>query len=610
MTISTVETIDSVRIGLGAEGRSYRELLIGVAKRYGLMLTICALLVSTAWFLPDSIGTNGRLAIAITGLAIVGWALSPLPDSIVAIAAALALVITGVLPEKKLFETLGSELVWLLVASFVIAAVVKTSGLMERIAFAAVRPFASVGAFFHAIAFVIALTAFVIPSTSGRAALLLPVFMALVDRMPGKHSERALALLFPTIILLSAGGSLIGAGAHFIAVESIQRTTGVTIGYFTWMKLTMPLTLLASHAAVVLITVLFVPRSERQIALPRHAEKGTPLSSQETRIVWALVGTIALWITTSWHGINIAVIACCGAILLMTNLFTKETPKQVFRNVNVELLIFLATTVAIADGVILSGASKWMAEGAMALLPDGATRSLPLTVVFLTVIAVLAHLVINSRSARAAVLIPALTLPAVGFGHDATVLVLVTVLGTGFSQTLMASAKPVAIFGNAGRETFTQSDLYRLALPLLPVKALLIIVFALFVWPHLMSQNHSSVNQSEITKQVPSLTAERTAIVENSSPYMEGTLCTRRQLRTVMVATIRDNKMWSSGWWHVWNKLTLDGFRVDRNAVKSIYRSEDMVRLRSYSTRLLGSNVIHSAIESAKASCLTETMSA
>ncbi|MCP4182622.1 MAG: SLC13 family permease, partial [Hyphomicrobiales bacterium] len=88
------------------------------------MLIVCALLVSTAWFLPDSIGTNGRLAIAITGLAIVGWALSPLPDSIVAIAAALALVITGVLPENKLFEALGSELIWLLVASFVIAAVV------------------------------------------------------------------------------------------------------------------------------------------------------------------------------------------------------------------------------------------------------------------------------------------------------------------------------------------------------------------------------------------------------------------------------------------------------------------------------------------------------
>ena len=69
-------------------------------------------------------------------------------------------------------------------------------------------------------------------------------------------------------------------------------------------------------------------------------------------------------------------------------------------------------------------------------------------------------------------------------GHDVTLLILVTVLGTGFCQTMMASAKPVAVFGTLERETFTQSDLLRLAAPLLPIVFGLLVGFALLVWPH------------------------------------------------------------------------------------------------------------------------------
>ena len=170
---------------------------IQAAGRPVLAVALCVTALSATWMLPTGLENSGKIALSVTALAIIGWTLTAVPDSVVAVSAALVLVLTGVVPETQLYATLGREIVWLLVAAFVIAAVVRSSGLMERLAFAAVRPFRSLPGFFHALALVISLTAFLIPSTSGRAALLLPVFMALADQMPGKAFGTRPRIAFP-----------------------------------------------------------------------------------------------------------------------------------------------------------------------------------------------------------------------------------------------------------------------------------------------------------------------------------------------------------------------------------------------------------------------------
>lgn len=154
-----------------------------------------------------------------------------------------------------------------------------------------------------------------------------------------------------------------------------------------------------------------------------------------------------------------------------------------FRAVDVELLLYMAATVLLAQAMTRTGADRWLAELALSVLPPSLAGNLPIVATLLAMIAVMAHLFITSRSARAAVLIPAVALPLAGLGHDATLMILIAVMGTGFCQTMTASAKPVAIFANADQPTFAQKDLFRLALPLMPVVTLLLIAFALAVWP-------------------------------------------------------------------------------------------------------------------------------
>ncbi|KRW94048.1 SLC13 family permease [Paracoccus sp. MKU1] len=329
--------------------------------------------------------------------------------------------------------------------------------------------------------------------------------------MPDPRLRRRLALLFPTVILLSAGASLIGAGAHLLAAQAVRGATGIHLGYVEWAMLGLPVSLLASLAGAGLILWLFVPREALLAPLPRIA---TPAPDAATRarqrrigLVRALV--VSLWLTAGLHGIGMALVALIGALALLTPLFTIRKPKEIFRAVDTELLLYMTATVLMAEAMVATGADRWLAEQALAALPPGLSGSLPTVVVLLSAVAVLAHLAITSRSARAAVLIPAVALPLAAMGHDPALMVMVAVMGTGFCQSMMASAKPVAIFGQAEEAGFCQRNLIRLALPLAPVVTVLLIGFALLVWPAQLARMRDDVQPAP----VPTLPAMSAAML-------------------------------------------------------------------------------------------------
>ena len=80
-------------------------------------------------------------------------------------------------------------------------------------------------------------------------------------------------------------------------------------------------------------------------------------------------------------------------------------------------------------------------------------------------------------------MIPTLALPLAGFGLNPAALVFIVVVGSGFCQTLMISAKPVTLFGGLDTPTFSGRDLLVLSLLLAPLKAALLMIFAIWIWP-------------------------------------------------------------------------------------------------------------------------------
>ncbi|MCI5133426.1 MAG: SLC13 family permease, partial [Candidatus Electrothrix sp. EH2] len=182
----------------------------------------------------------------------------------IALATAMIFVVTGIDEPEEFFEALGDGMIWLLLAAFIIAAAVKESGLSARFTLAVTRRARSVSHLFYSLTVVMILTALFIPSTSGRAALMIPIFLALSKAIADQRINRALALLFPSVILQSAVGSLIGAGAHLLTADILWRMGGERIGFLRWMILGMPLAAVSSFVTTWLILHLFLRQQERQ----------------------------------------------------------------------------------------------------------------------------------------------------------------------------------------------------------------------------------------------------------------------------------------------------------------------------------------------------------
>ncbi|RWP77297.1 MAG: hypothetical protein EOR91_25455 [Mesorhizobium sp.] len=309
------------------------------------------------------------------------------------------------------------------------------------------------------------------------------VFFGLSSAIGRPSVTRGLALLFPSVILLSACASLTGAGAHLIAADFMRRVSDTDIGFAHWALLGGPFGFVTSLLACGLIQLLFLSAEDRRAAIGTLPVRHRSNSCSDATVLTIMGATVLLWATNALHGQNIAVIALVGALLAASKPVSGISLKEALKGVEWNLLLFLAATLLIGEALLTSGTARYLVDQTLAALGGHLSLAPWMVIAIAAVISSLAHIVIMSRTARASVLIPAVALPFSAFGVDPSVLIFVTTIGSGFCQTLMVSAKPVLLFGSAEALTFTQADLLRLALFLLPLFVALLVAFSLFVWP-------------------------------------------------------------------------------------------------------------------------------
>jgi solute carrier family 13 (sodium-dependent dicarboxylate transporter), member 2/3/5 len=432
----------------------------------------------------QSTAPAARWALLVFAAAVIAWTVLDLDETPVALAGAVALTVAGATSVERFYASLGDDFIWLLIGAFVLAAVLQVSGLAQRWALKAVAGARTPAALMRRLTWFIIGTAFVVPSTSGRAALLLPVFFALLQVLPQPRLARALALLFPSVILMSACVSMLGAGAHLVALDYMHRLGGEVPGFLGWLRLAGPFGVACSLLACELILRLFLDRDERSqaIALPRPSS--VPLTRQQKSVVSITVVVLLAWATSQWHGVPAPMVAVCGALLATVKALTGADLKTTLKKVEWNLVIFMATTMIMGEALVDSGAANALARGLVSVLPLASLSPLA-GLAIASLLALLAHLVVTSRTARATVLIPAVALPFASAGYNPALLVFMLGVGSGFCQTLMVSAKPVAMFAGEDREHFGPRDLAHLSLALLPGVWILLLVFAALVWPRL-----------------------------------------------------------------------------------------------------------------------------
>jgi solute carrier family 13 (sodium-dependent dicarboxylate transporter), member 2/3/5 len=262
----------------------------------------------------------------------------------------------------------------------------------------------SVRAMFHALTAVMIGSAFIIPSTSGRAAMMLPIFTAIAANMQSRIRV-AFAILIPTVILLSAFGSLVGAGAHIAALELLTRMTNQSVSFAYWTLLCLPFAVLSSFIAAELILRLFLTHEQRETRLApiEKEEAGTTILGQP--IVWVLGFVLIGWLTAPWHGINETLIAIVGALLITAPPFGAIGLKEGLNQVDWNLLVFLAATISLAQTMVRTDLADQLLDGPFGDVEDLGLSPLMIAAV-IGVIGMALHLIVHSRTARVAALLP------------------------------------------------------------------------------------------------------------------------------------------------------------------------------------------------------------
>jgi solute carrier family 13 (sodium-dependent dicarboxylate transporter), member 2/3/5 len=482
---------------------------------------LAAAVTALVWLgLPD-LAVEGRLALTVFALAVVAWTLTSVDDTWVALAAAVTLPLIGADEAQDLFAALGNSTVWLLLAAFVVAGAVTRTGLAARLAVLVSGRARTVQGLFRGLTLAVLATAFVIPATSGRAALLVPVFLGLATALKDRRVVRALALLLPSVVLLSAAASLLGAGAHLITSEVLRAGGYDGIGYLRWLVLGLPFALVSCLLTCEVVLRMFLTAEERtrrlDLATDGLSTDGAgrgPLSAGEKRVLAVVGGLVVLWSTEPLHGVDVALVALVGALLVMAPRVGVLTPKEGFRAISWPLLVFLAATLALGEALSETGAAQVLVDGAFSSLGGVLGGGALPVVALVAAVSLLSHLVITSRTARATVLVPLVVLLAVALGLDPVTLAFVSTVGAGFCHTLPVSAKPVAMFSSLDVPTYEPRDLTRLSAVLLPLHLVLLLVFTFTVWPLLgLSATRTA---SAVPPQAPDFVASSAVALERA----------------------------------------------------------------------------------------------
>lgn len=283
------------------------------------------------WFAPiPGLTPQQRHLTGVFLATIIALVAQPVRMGVTVVLAMTVLAVTGTLTPQKTLSGFGNVTVWLIFTAFLFSRAFTATGFGIRVGYLFIRRFGrtplSVG---YSIAMADLVLAPFIPSDTARGGgIVFPItrsVAAVFGSEPGPTAKRIGAYLvlvsFHTTYTASAM-FLTGMAANPLIADFAQKLGGVQLTWLRWLSGSI----VPGALAVALIPwVLFkLARPEitdtsaaRHLAGAELARMG-PLAREEKWLVAIMLGVMAGWITSPWHGINNTFVALSGlsAILL------------------------------------------------------------------------------------------------------------------------------------------------------------------------------------------------------------------------------------------------------------------------------------------------------
>lgn len=403
--------------------------------------------------------------LALTLLCALWWmseAVNPAFTSLIPLA---ILPVLGILDSKQVAQSVGNELILLLMGGFMLSRALESSGAHRRLAFALVK---SVGgqsgrSLIFGFVFATGLISMWISNTA-TTLIMLPVAYAVIEHYKDPRLATPLVLAIAYAASIGGLGTPIGTPPNLVFMQQYQQATGTAYDFGDWMKVGIPVLL-------IMLPILAFGLSRNLKNSPAAALPVMGAWTKTEKRVLSVFGLTALaWVTraapfggwSQWLNLpgandaSVAMIAVAAMALIPSGREDKQAllTWEAAARIPWGALLLFAGGIALATAFQESGVSDAISNSLSSAnhLPVFAMMVIIITcVVFLSEIA--------SNTATAVLLMPILAAAAKGLNIEPALLMLPAAMAASIGFMLPVATAPNAIAYGSG--FVTSKDMLR-----------------------------------------------------------------------------------------------------------------------------------------------------
>ncbi|MGH9863153.1 MAG: SLC13 family permease, partial [Candidatus Acidiferrales bacterium] len=274
------------------------------------------LLAIAVFALASGLPSEERRLAAVLVLVMVFWITEAIPIPATALLGPALCALAGVAPVREVFRPFADPVIFLFLSSFLIARAMTVNGLDRRVALAVLGS-RFIGGSPARIRLAAGGTAFVISmwvSNTATVAILFPIVVGLADALerlfaPENDAQQRAVRSYVTGLMLmlaysaSVGGlaTPVGTPPNLIGLGMMENLAGVSIPFFDWMLVGLPVALVLFLLLALLLRFLHpappIERLEGLTAAVAEMRKGiAPWGRAQTFTLAAFLTAVVLWV--------------------------------------------------------------------------------------------------------------------------------------------------------------------------------------------------------------------------------------------------------------------------------------------------------------------------
>ncbi|WP_405247740.1 SLC13 family permease [Cellulophaga sp. Asnod2-G02] len=448
---------------------------------------------------PSGMSNDAYVMVGITLWIAVWWITEAVPIAVTSLLPIILFPLSGILDVGATTSAYGDKYVFLYLGGFILAIAIEKWNLHRRIAINIIN---LIGTNIYRIilGFMVA-TAFLSMwiSNTATAVMMLPMGMSIVSELKDNPNTEAnensifgKTLMLSIAYAASIGGiaTLIGTPPNLVFAGFVEKTYGIEISFWQWMKFGLPISVLLLGIAWFYLTR--VAYTFKQIEFPggkkeiqRLKKELGPMKKEEKAVLFVFILTALCWIFRAYllqkfiPKIDDTAIAIAAAILLFIIPSSKKEVLIIWEDavkIPWGIILLFGGGMALASGFQITGLAAWL--GAQM----GLLQGLSLFLLVLFIIAAVNFLTeVTSNLATAAMLMPILAPMAMQLAVNPFILMVATTLAASCAFMLPVATPPnTVVFGSGYLKI---SDMIKSGFWLNIISVLLLTLMVYYVLP-------------------------------------------------------------------------------------------------------------------------------